>query len=147
MSWVHDRIFAAGGSQVPEDWRAFSDQTGIQAVVHLSPAGPMSFRGPAPQAFLWLGVDQEEQADPDTRRMAGEFVMACLEDGHSLLLHSAVGRHRTRWVFTAFLICSGVSLPQALGQAARPPWLAPYHTDQAAWELLVERLAHAPAER
>lgn len=145
MSWVHDRIFAAGGEQIPKDWGAFSDQTGIEAVVHLSPEGPMPFQGPVPQAYLWLNVDQEDQAEAGTRRLAGEFVLDCLKVGRSVLLHSAIGRHRTRWVFTAFLICSGVALPRALGQAARPPWLAPYHTDESRWADLIELLDHATA--
>jgi hypothetical protein len=141
MSWVHDRIFAAGGGLIPQDWGSFHDQTGIEAVVHLSPEGPMRFLGPIPHAFLWLGVDQEAGADPATRRLAGEFVLACLRDGHSVLLHSTLGRHRTRWIFAAFLICSGMALPRALKLAARPPWLSPYHTDKGAWQDLIELLA------
>jgi hypothetical protein len=140
LSWVHDRIFAAGGSQIPKTWQAFQDQTGIDAVVHLSPGAPVPFIGPTPAAFLWLDVDDEDAADIQVRMLAGGFVLDCLRDGRTVLLHSRLGRHRTRWVFVAFLLCSGVSLTRALSEAAERPWLAPYRTDKARWQALADGL-------
>lgn len=145
MSWVHDRIFAAGGFQIPGSWKAFQDQTGIDAVVHLSPGAPMPFAGPVPAAFLWLDIESEDAADLGARRVAGGFVLDCLEDGRTVLLHSRLSRHRTRWVFVAFLLCSGASLARALQQAEERPWLSPYPTDESRWRALENALrAGAP---
>lgn len=146
VSWVHDRIFAAGGHQIPETWAAFQDQTGIDAVVHLSPGRPMVFAGPAPAAFLWLDVSQEEAADLATRRLAGGFVLDCIKDGRTVLLHSGLSRHRTRWVFVAFLLASGASVARALRQAEERPWLSPYPTDETRWQALSEALHDHPLD-
>jgi len=140
VSWVHDRIFAAGGFQIPRTWKAFQDQTGIDAVVHLSPGAPMPFVGPTPSAFLWLDTADEDAADLETRRLAGGFVLDCLQEGRTILLHSRLSRHRTRWVFVSFLLCSGASLPRALREAEERPWLSPYHTDEASWQALADAL-------
>lgn len=146
MSWVHDRIFAAGGFQIPKTWGEFHDQTGVDAVVHLSPGTPMAFAGPAPAACLWLDINDENDADLGARRLAGDFVLDCLQEGRTVLLHSRLSRHRTRWVFVAFLLCSGVGLARALRQAEERPWLSPYHTDQARWQALVEALQASPPD-
>jgi len=140
LSWVHDRIFAAGGFEIPKTWAAFQDQTGIDAVVHLSPGAPTHFAGPAPAAFLWLDIGDENAADLDVRRLAGGFVLDCLQDGRTVLLHSRLSRHRTRWVFVSFLLCSGTSLPRALREAEERPWLSPYPTDESRWQALVDAL-------
>lgn len=143
MSWVHDRIFAAGGFQIPQTWEAFQDQTGIDAVVHLSPGAPMHFAGPSPSAFLWLDISDEDAADLEARRLAGGFVRDCLQDGRTVLLHSRLSRHRTRWVFVSFLLCSGASLSRALRAAEERPWLSPYHTDEARWQALADAVMAA----
>ena len=144
MSWVHDRIFAAGGFQIPETWAAFQDQTGVDAVVHLSPGSPMMFTGPAPAAFLWLDVEDEDGADLAARRLAGGFVLDCLKDGRTVLLHSRLSRHRTRWVYVAFLLAGGASVQRALRQAEERPWLSPYPTDESLWEALADALHDHP---
>jgi hypothetical protein len=140
LSWVHDRIFAAGGTEIPRTWAAFQDQTGIDAVVHLSPGAPTTFVGPSPAAFLWLDIDEEAEADTDARLLAGGFVLECLRDGRSVLMHSRIGRHRTRWVFVAYMLCGGASLASALQQAEERPWLAPYRTNESDWQQLVRRV-------
>lgn len=140
MSWVHDRIFAAGGGQVPRTWAAFADQTAIGAIVHLSPGHPDTFIGPPPSAFLWLKIGDEAEADLAARGAAGRFVQACLADGLTVLLHSSESRHRTRWVFVSYLLISGSSLPHALRLAAEKPWLSPYRTDESTWQAFVHQL-------
>jgi hypothetical protein len=134
MTWVQDGIFAGGGPALPAGWEDFARQTGITAILHLSPGRPNQFLGPTPAAFLWLPVDQEDLADDALRRLAGEFIAACLAAGRRVLLHAASGRHRTRWPFVAFRICTGSSPATALRRAAEPPWMAPYRTDPERWE-------------
>lgn len=149
MSWVHDRIFAAGGGQVPRTWAAFADQTAIRAVVHLTPDRPDTFVGPPPSAFLWLKISDETEADMAAREAAGRFVQACLADGLNVLLHSSQSRHRTRWVFVSYLLVSGSTLRHALRLAAEKPWLSPYRTDESVWQAFVRTLDDAqtaPAE-
>lgn len=138
MTWVHEAIYAGGGDHIPATWQDFAGQTGITAVVHLRPGNPDSFRGDAPKAFLWINLEAEEQAGVDERWLAGSFVMDCLAGGHRVLLHSSLGRHRARWAYVAYRICSGRSVRAALREAAEKPWLAPYHTDVAAWEAFAE---------
>lgn len=149
MSWVHDRIFAAGGGQVPRAWAAFADQTAIRAIVHLAPDQPDRFIGPPPSAYLWLRIGDEAEADMAARKSAGRFVETCLADGLNVLLHSSVSRHRTRWVFVSYLLVSGSTLPHALRLAAEKPWLSPYRTDESAWQTFIRTLDEAretPAE-
>lgn len=134
MTWVEDRIYAAGGDHLPGVWAEFAAQTGITAVVHLRPGTPEVFRGPAPQAYLWLGIAEEAQAATADRWLAGLFVAECLRAGHKVLLHSSLGRHRTRWVYVAWAIVAGRPLQAALREAAAKPWLSPYHTSAETWE-------------
>ncbi len=141
MTWVQDGIYAAGGEYLPSTWAEFSDQTGIRAVLHLSPGRPAVFRGPAPEGFLWLPIEDEEQASSDDRLLAGRFIASCRERGLRVLLHSSLGRHRTRWAYVAYEICAGSRLRTVLHRAASRPWLAPYHTDEAAWEAFVHLAA------
>ena len=128
MTWVEDRIYAAGGEHIPLTWGEFAEQTGITAVVHLRPGGPATFRGPVPDACLWLGIAEEGEAAPADRWLVGRFVAECLHAGQKVLLHSSLGRHRTRWVYVAWAIVEGHSAQAALRQAGAKPWLAPYHT-------------------
>ena len=140
MTWVHDRIFAAGGSHIPATWEQFSGQTRVTAVVHLNPVEPQRFVGPSPEAFLWLALEDESEADLESRWLAGHFVQLQLAKGRSVLLHSGEGRHRTRWVFVAYLLLEGKSWRAALRQAEQTPWLAPYHTDHERWRSFVSWL-------
>lgn len=133
MGWVHDRIFAAGGGHIPRNWASFADQTKIQSVLHLNPGRPQPFLGPPPRAFLWLAVSREEQADLATCLLAARFLGERLRSGDSLLIHSTLGRHRTRWAYVAYLIWNGRGVESALRQAEEPPWQAPYRTDREAW--------------
>lgn len=147
MTWVQDGIYAAGGEHLPSTWAEFSDQTGIGAVLHLSPVRPAVFRGPAPEVFLWLPIEDENQAAADDRLLAGRFIAGCRERGLRVLLHSSLGRHRTRWAYVAYEICTGARLRTALRRAASRPWLGPYHTDEAAWEAFVQLAAESQGRR
>ena len=140
MTWVHERIYAAGGGFVPESWGSFCDQTGIQAVLHLRPDAPVVFRGPCPRRFLWLDVEDERQADGVIRLLAAQFIADSLEGGQRVLLHSSLGRHRTRWAFVAYRIWSGRSVRAALREAEQKPWLAPYKTEVEAWRTFSKQI-------
>lgn len=146
VGWVHDQIFAAGGSHIPSRWASFSDQTKIGSVLHLDPDGPQPFLGPPPRAFLWMAVGSEEAADPPTRLLAARFLAERLEHGDSLLIHGTEGRHRTRWAYVAYLIWSGRRVKSALRQAEELPWQAPYRTDSEAWWAFAEWLEGRPQE-
>jgi protein-tyrosine phosphatase len=134
VTWVEDRIYAAGGDHIPDTWGEFAEQTGITAVVHLRPGAPAVFRGPMPEACLWLGIADESEAAPDDRWLAGRFVVECLRAGQKVLLHSSLGRHRTRWVYVSWAIVEGRSAQAALRQAGGKPWLSPYHTSPETWD-------------
>lgn len=138
MTWVEERIYAGGGEHIPATWASFADQTGITAVLHLRPGEPEVFRGGAPSAFLWLNIEDESQAGLEERWMAGQFIAWCLEQGQKVLLHSSLGRHRTRWAFVAYRLCSGRPLRAALREAAERPWLNPYPTDRSTWEAFAQ---------
>jgi hypothetical protein len=142
MTWVQDGIFAAGGEALPAAWADFAQQTGITAVLHLRPAAPATFVGRIPQSFLWLNIENEEQATTADRALAGAFVEASLGRGERVLLHASLGRHRTRWVFVAYRIWSGASPDAAMRQAAQPPWLGPYRTDRDRWTEFADLARH-----
>ena len=133
MTWVEDGIFAAGGESLPQGWEEFAVQTGITAVLHLRPAAPAPLLGRSPAAYLWLDVDDENQAGAEDRWLAGSFIEACLAEGRRVLLHASAGRHRTRWAYVAYRICAGSSPAAALRRAAQAPWMAPYRTDRDRW--------------
>lgn len=103
-------------------------------MLHLARGNAASFVGALPDAFLWLDVEEENQAGVDERRLAALFINDCLEKGRRILLHSSHGRHRTRWAFVAYKIYNGQSVPSALRQAAASPWLSPYLTDTGLWD-------------
>lgn len=145
MTWVHDRIFAAGGAHIPRHWDNFVHQYGPTAIVQLNQDGPTPFAGPPPPALLWLGVEREELASHAVRLTAAEFVGHAIQDGGQVLLHSPNGRHRTRWVYVAYLIWSGVSALTAIRRAGQAPWLSPYETDQDLWQDFQARV-HRRAE-
>jgi hypothetical protein len=134
LAWVDSRIFAAGGDHIPKHWDEFAGQTGIEAVLHLQPGGPTAFSGGPPAQLLWLGIESEADADMGARWAAGRFILESLDRGQRVLLHSSQGRHRVRWAFVAYLICSGKSAEAAVRAASAPPWLAPYRTRPAAWD-------------
>ena len=134
MTWVDDGIFAGGGEHLPESWEDFARQTGIRAVLHLRPGTPAAFRGLPAERFLWMTVADEREASVPERLLAGAFVETCLRDGYKVLLHSSLGRHRTRWAYVAYRILGGAEAQAAVRRAERPPWLGPYATDMAAWE-------------
>jgi hypothetical protein len=140
MTWVADGIYAAGGEHIPATWDAFSLQTGIRAVLHLSPLQPLHFFGPVPDQFLWLDIEEESSADLDARQLAGEFILASQQAGQAVLLHSTQGRHRVRWAYVAHQLCAGRKLETVLREAAEKPWLAPYHTDLTLWQAFSARL-------
>ena len=129
---------------MPAAWEEFAAQTGVSGVVHLRPVSPASFRGPPPARFLWLSVRQESDVADEERLLAGAFVSQCLAEGRRVLLHSSLGRHRTRWVYVAYRILAGSSVRAALRRASQRPWMDPYTTDEKAWTAFA---AHARAAR
>ena len=144
VTWVEEAIFAAGGDHVPATWGDFAAQTGVSGVVHLRPGSPAGFAGPLPARFLWLSVQDETDAAAEDRLLAGAFVLACLSEGRRVLLHSSLGRHRTRWVYVAYRILAGSSPEAALRRAARRPWMDPYATDESAWKAFAARARATP---
>jgi hypothetical protein len=140
LTWVHDNIYAAGGMHIPSNWGAFADQTGATAILNLAPDHATKFLGSSPTVFLWINITDESQAASSERLLAGRFLFECVAEGRRVLLHSSLGRHRTRWAFVAYLILAGNSVKSALRQAADLPWLSPYHTDTAAWDAFSETL-------
>jgi hypothetical protein len=140
LTWVEENIFAAGGHHIPTTWAEFTDSTGIRTILHLSSGQPQSFLGPPPRRFLWLGVEDEKLAGIEDRKLVGKFIAESLAAGEKVLLHSAQGRHRTRWVYVAYALYVGRGLSRVLREAAEKPWLAPYHTDQAMWNTFQESL-------
>jgi len=133
MTWVQDGIFAAGGEALVQGWEDFAAQTGVTAVLHLRPSAPMPFLGRPPTAYLWLGLDDENEAGAEERWLVGSFIVACLAQGRRILLHASRGRHRTRWAYVAYRICAGSTPEAALHRAGEPPWMAPYHSDRHRW--------------
>ena len=140
MTWVQDGIFAGGGEALPQGWADFAAQTGITAILHLRPGSPAAFDGPTPESYLWMDVAAEDQASLVDRLLVGAFVADCLARGQRVLLHASLGRHRTRWTFVAYRICSGAAPRAAMRQASQPPWLGPYVTDESSWERLAEEV-------
>jgi len=138
LTWVEESIFAAGGQHIPATWADFSDSTSISAVLHLSSGQPQLFLGPPPRRFLWLRIEDEKLAGIEERKLAAEFITVSLSAGEKVLLHSAQGRHRTRWVYVAYSLYVGRRLSRVLREAAEKPWLAPYHTDQETWSAFQE---------
>lgn len=134
VTWVHTDIYAGGGDHIPETWAQFADQTRISAILHLRPGKAARFDGPLPAGFLWLNIGDESQAGMDERWLAGRFLHDCLQAGQKVLIHSSLGRHRTRWAYVAYGIYSGRAAESVLRQAAESPWLSPYHTDTARWQ-------------
>lgn len=138
MTWVHDHIYAAGGEHIPTTWWEFAEQTGVSAVLHMCPDRPAVFIGPPPEVFLWLDLDRETQVGLAERKLAGCFLAEMLLQDRRVLLHSSLGRHRTRWAFVAYCIHSGQSARAALRRAGDRPWLSPYNTDEDAWRAFAE---------
>ncbi|MEE8121052.1 MAG: hypothetical protein V3T55_05955 [Anaerolineales bacterium] len=138
MAWVEESIYVAGGHHIPATWADFADSTGIGAILNLSTGGPTPFLGPTPRRFLWLRVEEEKTAGMKDRGLAAEFIQASLEAGEKVLLHSAKGRHRTRWAYVAYGLYVGRGLSRVLREAAEKPWLAPYHTDRDMWRAFQE---------
>jgi len=148
VTWVEEAIFAGGGEHIPTAWEDFAAQTGVSGVVHLRPASPAAFHGPSPACFLWLSVREESDASDEERLLAGTFVSQCLAEGRRVLLHSSLGRHRTRWVYVAYRILAGSSVQAALRRASQRPWMEPYATDERAWTAFaaLARTARRPEE-
>jgi len=140
VTWVHDRIYAGGGAYIPDHWDDFAGQTGISAVVHLSPGRPATFLRIPPLAFLWLNIGDESEAGPEERWLVGRFIDGSLQEGRKVLLHSSLGRHRARWAFVAYRIIAGRSATAALREAAERPWLTPYATDPSEWEAFADEV-------
>jgi len=85
-------------------------------------------------------VEEEKLAGMEDRRLAAAFIQDALEAGEKVLLHSAEGRHRTRWAYVAYGLYVGRRLSRVLREAAEKPWLAPYHTDRDMCRAFQERV-------
>lgn len=133
LTWVHDRIYAAGGEHIPETWGSFVDQTGISAVVQMG-SEKIDFCQPPPRALLWLKIEHERDAGIDECWLAARFIDRCLEEGRKVLLHCNSGRHRVRWLLVSYMIYSGRGVRGTLRRVADPPWLSPYKTNRELWE-------------
>ena len=134
MTWVHDQIYVAGGDHIPSTWASFVNQTGISAVLHLRPEKPTTFRGPMPDSFLWMDLVDESRAGLEDRWLAGSFIGENVENGLRILLHSSLRLHRVRWTYVSYLIWRGGSVRASLREVEKKPWLAPYRTEEEAWE-------------
>ncbi len=144
LTWVHDQIYAAGGDHIPKDWAAFRDQTGISAILHLSPNVPATFQGPTPIAYLWMKVEREQQANLADRWAAGSFLQTCVAANRKVLIHSNSGRHRVRWIFVSYLIISGRTVKGSISEVEEKPWLSPYHTELEEWHTFFEYVKARP---
>jgi hypothetical protein len=134
LAWIHDQIYAAGGDHIPSTWASFVKQTGVTAVLHLCPISPTSFQGPFPKSFLWMALADESEAGLEERWLAASFIGRNLESGQRMLLHSSLRRHRVRWAYVSYLIWMGRSVRASIRVVEEKPWLAPYRTDERAWE-------------
>jgi len=141
LTWIHDRIYAAGGKHLPENWASFIDQTGITAVLHLHPTSPATFVGPTPVSFLWMNLEEEAEAGLEERWLAATFIGENLKNGQSVLIHSSHRRHRVRWTYVAYMIWNGRTVRASLNEVEQKPWLAPYYTDVKGWEDFEEFVA------
>jgi len=139
MPWVADHLFAAGGEFVSESWPEFQSQTGVTAVITVAPDKPGSFGLPRPWAWLWLPVEAEDQYTLDQLKLGAHFIGAALSAGQAVLLHGALGVHRTRPLVAAYLIVSGKSVARVVREMEAKPWQPPYQGDLALLERLVEQ--------
>jgi hypothetical protein len=139
MPWVADHLFAAGGEFVSETWPEFHSQTGVSAVITVAPEKPGVFALPRPWAWLWLPVDAEDQYTLDQLKLGAHFISAALRAGQGVLLHGALGVHRTRPLVAAHLILSGKSVARVLREMEAKPWQPPYKGDVALLGLLAEQ--------
>jgi hypothetical protein len=147
LTWIHDRIYAAGGEYLPNNWASFVDQTGIVAVLHQKPISPANFIGPTPASFLWMNLEEEVEVGHDERQLAAIFIDENLRFGKSVLIHSSLRLHRIRWTYMAYLIWSGKSVRASLKVVEQKPWLTPYHTDMQGWEDFKEFIAAGRREK
>ena len=141
MTWATDHIFVAGGDYVSEYWTDFQNQSGVGAVVTVSPERPGAYLDPAPWAALWLPVADEADYTLDQLGLGVQFIEAALTAGHKVLLHGPHGVHRTRPLVAAHLIAGGQSLARTIRDLEQKPWLPPYKGDVAVLEALREWLS------
>jgi hypothetical protein len=140
LTWATDHIFVAGGDYVSEYWTDFQNQSGVGAVVTVSPERPGAYLDPAPWAALWLPVADEADYTLDQLGLGVQFIEAALTAGHKVLLHGPHGVHRTRPLVAAHLIAGGQSLARTIHDLEQKPWLPPYKGDVAVLEALREWL-------
>jgi protein-tyrosine phosphatase len=136
MTWATDHIFVAGGDYVSEYWGDFQHQSGVGAVVTVSPDRPGAYLEPAPWAALWLPVAEETDYTLDQLALGAQFIEAALAAGHKVLLHGPHGVHRTRPLVAAHLIANGKTVPRVVHELEQKPWLPPYQGDIALLEAL-----------
>ncbi len=139
MPWVADRLFVAGGDFVAENWRQFQREAGLRAVITVAPARPGDFGDPPPWAWLWLAVSEEPDYTLAQLQLGAHFIAAALEAGQPVLLHGALGLHRTRPLVAAYLITQGKSVARVLKEMEQKPWLPPYQGNSTLLEQLAEQ--------
>lgn len=139
MTWATDSIFVAGGDYAREYWGEFQAQSGVSAVVTVSPEGPVAYLDPPPWAALWLPVAGEAAYSLDQLALGVDFIEAALAAGHKVLLHGPHGVHRTRPLVAGHLLARGKSLARVLREMEEKPWLPPYHGKAELLEALMQR--------
>jgi hypothetical protein len=126
MTWATDDLFVAGGDFVSEFWADFQAQSGVTAVIVVTPERPGPYLDPAPWAALWLPVADEAEYTPEHLRLGVNFIETAVDAGRKLLLHGPHGVHRTRPLVAAHLIARGKSVARAVREVEQKPWLPPY---------------------
>jgi len=141
MTWATDSIFVAGGDFVDDFWPDFQAQSGVSAVVTVAPDAPRAYGEPRPYAALWLPVADEAGYTLDQLLLGADFIAAAIGARRKVLLHGALGVHRTRPLVAAHLLQQGKSLKRVLRELEEKPWLPPYQGNQEVLEALAARLS------
>jgi len=126
MTWATDHLFVAGGDLALADWADFQGQTGVSAVIVVSPESPRPLGEPPPWALLWLPLAEEPDYTLDHLTLGVQFIEAALAAGRKVVLYAPLGVHRTRPLVAASLLARGKSLPRVLREMEQRPWLPPY---------------------
>jgi hypothetical protein len=139
MTWATDSVFVAGGDFVTDAWPDFQAQTGVSAVITVSPLAPPAYGEPLPMAALWLPVADEAAYTLEQLALGADFIAAALDARRRVLLHGPHGVHRTRPLVAAHLLRQGKTLARVLREIEDKPWLPPYHGSRELLEALADQ--------
>ena len=81
-----------------------------------------------------MDLEDESHIGMEERWLAASFIGENVNLGLLMLLHSSLRRHRVRWAYVSYLIWTGKTVRASLREVEEKPWLAPYRTDEKAWE-------------